>query len=161
MLNPKLTDLRNALEAVMTSIGKSQEGSVSNIDAIASLRATNSELIDGLSSQLIDIALIKLANEVGNRKGPRVAIQPGRDLFGNYPGVPKMLAMGRGIKKSTLKATFKEAEQWLEEHQTKTVVNTEKNEGFRNLVNEFREYALTSDDTIEQAMRRKFDQAHD
>lgn len=158
MLNPKLTDLRNALEAVMTSIGKSQEGSVSNVDAIASLRATNSKLIDALSPQLIDIALIKLANEVSNRKGPRVATQPGKDLFGNYPGVPKMLAMGRGIKKSTLKATFREAEHWLEEHQTKTVVNTEKNEGFRNLVNEFREYALTPDDTIELAMRRKFEQ---
>ena len=158
MQSQKLTDLRDALENVMTSIGKSQDGRVSNVDAIASLRATSGELIQALSPQLIDIALTKLANEVGNRKGPRVAIQPGRDLFGNYPGVPKMITMGRGVKKSTLKATFKEAEQWLEEHQEKVVVNTEKNEGFRNLVSEFRQYALTPDDTIEQAMRRKLDQ---
>lgn len=151
----KLTDLRNALEEVMGSIAKTGDGHISNTGAIAMLRSQHGDLIEKLALPLIDIALTKLANEVGNRKGPRVPMDAGIDLFGSYPGIPKTISLARGVKKTTLQSTFSEADRWVDEHKTKAIVNTEKNEGFKKLLDKYRPYAMSDGDTIEDAIRRK------
>lgn len=158
MQQARLTDIRNALEAVMSAIAKSGDGNISNSRIIEQLRTEYGSLIDQLSRQLINIALTKLANEVGSRKGPRLVTEGAPDLFGAYPGVPKVLSMGKGVKKSTLKSTFSEAEKWITEHETKVAINRERNDGFKQLLDKYRPYMSASSDTIEDAIRREREQ---
>ncbi|MCX5495406.1 hypothetical protein OSH11_11870 [Kaistia dalseonensis] len=151
-----LSSLRNALEKIMMEIGAKVDGEVSNADAIAGLKARNADDIKALAPQLINIALIKLANEVGGRKRRATMTTSGPDLFGAYPGVPKMISIARGKKRNTLKSSFREADLWLIAHEAKVIPDgTVKNEGFRKFLDDHRPYMKNIDDTLEDAVAAK------
>lgn len=159
MRKQTIIDLRNKLDAVATEFSRKAGGDVADSEVIAEFRARHAPAIKALSRQLEDMALGDLLNQVGARKRPRIGAGVGPDLFGEYPGVPKMISLGRHKRKNTLKASFAEADLWLTSHEARPLPEgAVKNPGFRKLLDDLRPFAGSSDYTIEQAMERRLAQ---
>lgn len=149
-----LTDLRNGIEEAYREVIREQgNGEAPNELVLKKVRSSlGAELIE-LNSNLVEIALIKLLNDVSNRKGAKAINGAGLDLFGQYRGIPKHIAVGPRKKKATAMITFVEADLWLKAHSMKASID--RNEEFRRLVEECRPFRQSDHDTLQMAMDRK------
>ncbi|WP_247997928.1 hypothetical protein [Brucella tritici] len=68
-----------------------------------------------------------------------------------------MITTGRGKKRDTTKATFQEADNWLSAREKEDTEIRSKNEKFKRMVEELRQYMQAPTDTLEDAARRKFE----
>lgn len=151
-----LSDLRNAIEEINKDVMLERgNGEASNIDVLSRVKTSKSKEIEYLTSQLVNIALTKLYNEVSNRKGPKSLNDEGIDLFGNYRSIPQSITITKGKKKDTSRITFQEADLWIGSHDTKT--NNKKNEEFKRLVDDCRPFKQSDNDSLEIAMKRKLE----
>lgn len=151
-----LSDLRNAMESINMDIMRAGKWEASNEDVLERVKAEMENEIRHLAPQLIDIALVKLNNEVSNRKGPRALTTRGHNLFGDYDGIPKSVTIVKGKKKDLTKLTFPEADLWIKAHAIR--IDLRKHEKFKKLVEDCRPYKKSDQDTLEMAMKRKDDQ---
>jgi hypothetical protein len=112
-----LGDLRNGIENMYRDIRREAgNGEAPNGLLLARVRRDIANQLRLLGKQLEDTALVKLLNEVSNRKGRGPAGASLLDLFEDYRGIPKQVAISRRIKKSTAELTIAQAELWLEAH---------------------------------------------
>ncbi|WP_156393984.1 hypothetical protein [Rhizobium sp. Root651] len=151
-----LSDFRNLMEGVNRAImAERGDGEAPNAEVLARMRVRHAKEMKELNSQLLDIALVKLNNEVNSRKGARALTQDGVDLFGTYHRIPKGISVGKGRKKDTAKVTFFEADHYLD---ARRKPKDDKNDDeFKRLVEDCRPFKQSDDDTLEICMKRKID----
>ncbi|MDE1991674.1 MAG: hypothetical protein KGI75_04190 [Rhizobiaceae bacterium] len=154
--NATLSELRNLMEGINRAImAERGDGEAPNSDVLARVKAEHGKVLHELAIQLLDIALVKLNNEVNNRKGAKALTQEGFDLFGQYHKIPKGISIGRGRKKDTAKVTFFEADHYLD---ARRKPKDDKNDDeFKRLVEDCRPYKQSDDDTLEICMKRKIE----
>lgn len=150
-----LSDLRNSIEGIHREIMREQiDGVAPNDIVLGRVRRENADGIKLMMEQLVDIALVKLLNEVSSRKGARASFD-GPDLFGEYRGIPKSVTISRGRKKSTAQLTIPQADLWLKARLEKT--ESDKYETFRRMVDDCRPFQMSAEDSLAIAMERKWD----
>ena len=147
-----LIDLRNAIEGVKKQVMQEQGGEATNEQILTEVRTQNAKEIKYLEVELVNIALTRLLNDVINRKLTRAQIRDGTDLFNTYPGIPKSITLVKGRKKDIMKLTFPEFDLWSKAHDA---VREDRNEKFKRLVEDCRQYQQSDEDTLEIAMKRK------
>jgi hypothetical protein len=151
-----LSDLRNFMESINRSImAERGDGEAPTIEVLTRVRTNHGKALEALEGQLVDIALIKLNNEVNNRKGAKAITQEGNDLFGAYRRIPKGISVRKGRKKDTAKVTFYEADHYLDARRKPR--DDKNNDEFKRLVEDCRPYKLSDDDTLEVCMSRKIE----
>jgi hypothetical protein len=149
-----LSDLRNFMEGInRTIMGERGDGEAPNSEVLVRVKTEHGKTLKDLSAQLIDIALVKLNNEVNSRKGAKALTQEGVDLFGNYHRIPKGISVGKGRKKDTAKVTFFEADHYLDARRRPR--DDKNDDEFKRLVEDCRPYKRSDDDTLEICMQRK------
>jgi len=148
-----LGDLRAAIENINREVmDEGGNGEAPNAVVLARLKQERSPLIAHFSQQLIAMALTKLLNDVCRQTAGRSAYNKQRDLFDGYRKIPRSVTILRGLKKDTAKLSVSEAEHWLDCHSDRVV--NKNYEGFRRLVEDCRAHARSSDETIEQVLKR-------
>lgn len=151
-----LSDFRNLMEGINRSImAERHDGEAPNSDVLVRMRATHASELEELRDQLLDIAMIKLNNEVNSRKGARALTPDGFDLFVTYRRIPKAISIGKGRKKDTAKIKFFEAEHHLDARRKPKEDHAD--DEFKRLVDDCRPYKLSDDDTLEACMKRKIE----
>lgn len=149
-----LGDLRNGIEQICRDIMfEADNGEAPNALVLQRVRRDMGEVIRQLAPQLEDIALVKLLNEVSNRKGRGAAGLALPDLFGDYRGIPKQVTISRRIKKSTAELTIAQAELWLEAHTKKR--DDARYQAFRRMLQDLRSHQQSDEDTLALMMERK------
>ncbi len=148
-----LGDLRAAIDEINREVvAERGTGEVLNADVLTRLKRTRPHLIEAFTPQLVDMALIKLLNQVCVSNATKDAASAQSALFAGYSQIPKGVAIIRGLKKATEKLTIAEAEEWLESHSNRTVSND--HEGFRKLIDDCRRAAKSDIETIEEILNR-------
>jgi hypothetical protein len=157
MLNQKaLSELRDAINRINREVMRESEtGEATNKEVLDRVKKLHENEISALTPDLIHIALTKLYNEVGNRKGPKPFNNQGVDLFGIYHGIPQTVTTSPGVKRATTKLTFVEADRWLNSQKPRPEVK--RNEALSRMVEDCRPYMVSPDDTLEAAMERRRD----
>lgn len=149
-----LGDLRNGIEEIYRDIMREAgNGEAPNVVVLERVRRDLANEIRMLSSQLENIALVKLLNEVSNRKGRSASGLPLPDLFGDYRDIPKQVTISRRIKKSTAELTIAEASLWLEAHTKKR--DDAKHQAFRQMLQDLKSHQRSEDDTLATMLERK------
>lgn len=149
-----LSDLRNGIENIYRDIMREAgNGEAANAAVLERVRRDLGDEIRTLSSQLENIALIKLLNEVSNRKGRSGLGAAPPDLFGDYGNIPNQITISRRIKKSTAELTIAEARLWLEAH-TKKRVNP-RHKAFRQMLEDLSAHQHSEEDTLAIMLARK------
>ncbi|MEO6217582.1 MAG: hypothetical protein ABIO86_16255 [Sphingomonas sp.] len=128
------------------------DGEASNAAILERVRAERANELHFLTPELVNMALIKLLNEVSNRRAQRGNSPEGINLFGDYC-VPRIVTIIRGKKKDTAKLSFREAELYVKAHSEKSV--SDRHEPLRRLLEACREYVESDEDTLETLMGRK------
>lgn len=158
-LKTSLSDLRNGIEGIHHEIMRQQrDGEASNGAVVAKVRRDKAAEIALLTDQLIDIALVKLLNEVSSRKGVSGSDTGTLDLFGGYQGIPKSVTILKGKKKSTLLLTIVQADLWLKARMQKP--DDDRHESFRRMVDDCRPFQRSEDDTLAMIMERRAQAEH-
>lgn len=153
-VKPTLSDLRNGIEEVCRDIMREAgNGEASNEVVLERVRRDFSDEIAKLSSQLENIALVKLLNEVSNRKGRIASDHAFPDLFGDYGNIPTQVTISRRIKKSTAELTIAEASLWLEAHTKQR--DTAKHQAFRKMLEDLKSHQHSEDDTLATILERR------
>jgi hypothetical protein len=153
-----LSDLRNAIAEIYRDIMHQGGWEAANAAVLAKLKDSKARELDLLAPQLIDMALIKLLNEVSSRRRRVADLSETRDLFGEYR-VPRNITIARGKKKDTAKLTFREAEIYLEIHAVKPA--SKRHEQLRRLVEACRKHVQSEQDTLETLINRANDADQD
>ena len=153
-LKTTLSDLRNGIEEVYREIMRQQrDGEASNAAVVSKVRRDKAEEVALLTDQLVDIALVKLLNEVSSRKGVRNSDAGTLDLFGRYQGIPKSVTILKGKKKSTSLLTIAQADLWLKARMQKP--DDDRHESFRRMVDDCRPFQQAEDDSLATMMERR------
>ncbi len=153
-LKTSLSDLRNGIEAIHREMMRQQrDGEASNAAVVAKVRREKIEEIALLTDQLVDIALVKLLNEVSSRKGVRNTEAGTPDLFGGYLGIPKSVTILKGKKKSTLSLTIVQADLWLKARMQKP--DNDRHESFRRMIDDCRPFQRSENDSLATIMERR------
>lgn len=148
-----LSDLRNAIEATYREVMREQgDWEASNTAILERVKAAKAIELAELTPDLVNIALIKLLNEVSGRRAGRASTPEGTDLFGEYR-VPRSVTIVRGKKKYTEKLSFREAELYLKARAERSPAD--RHEPFRQLLEACREYSKNDEDTLEILISRK------
>jgi hypothetical protein len=151
--NFNLGDLRAAIDDVNREVIAEQgNGEAPNSVVLSRLKGKRSSLVSHFTPQLIDIALIKILNDVCRQSAKNTRSDSQFDLFEGYRKIPKRVTIVRGIKKETAKLTIAEAVDWLKKNSNRAVVSD--HEDFRRLVDECINHSESENDTIEVAWRR-------
>ena len=149
-----LGDLRNGIEEIYRDIMREAgNGEAPNAVVLDRVRRDLGGEIRTLSSQLENIALVKLLNEVSNRKGRRVPGAALPDLFGDYGNIPSQITISRRIKKSTAELTIAEARLWLEAHTKKR--DNPRHKAFRQMLDDLSSHQHAEEDTLATMLKRK------
>ena len=149
----RLSDLRVAIEDTVHAVmEESGSGVAQNHEVLARLKSERRSLVSFFSPQLVDIALVKLLNDVCRKRTALVSGGDKGDLFGGYGRIPKRVTVARGLKKYTANLTLAEAKKWLDDHSNRTV--DIDNEDFRKLVDECEHHAHSDDETIAEIFAR-------
>ncbi|MFW2829459.1 hypothetical protein [Sphingomonas sp. ID0503] len=149
-----LSDLRNGIEEIHREMMRQQrDGEASNAAVVAKVRRDKVEEVALLTDELVDIALIKLLNEVSSRKGVRNFDAGTLDLFDRYRGIPKSVTILKGKKKSTSLLTIVQADLWLKARMQKPA--DDRHEPFRRMVDDCRPFQRSEDDTLATMMERR------
>lgn len=147
-----LGDLHAAIESIYRDVMKEQgNGVVPNSIVLDRLTVERSALVQLYAPQLINMALTKLLNDVCRKNATR-ATSHVHDLFDGYRKIPMNVTVGRGFKKATEKLTILEAQEYLDNHLNRTSKNDYLD--FRHMVDECREHARSSSETIEDVLVR-------
>lgn len=146
-----LSDLKLSLSEIMIDLGKNSSDDVNHSDAIKLLKQSHEKDIKVLTPSLIDVALKRLATEVGRRKTRKgKSGQGGFDLFGVYTGVPNMMSTGKGRAKDFRKATLEEGRAWLATHSGAPSIDPERNKGVEFMIEDLAPYSVTGKETFEE-----------
>ena len=149
-----LGDLRNGIEEIYRDIMRvAGNGEAPNEVVLDRVRRDLGGEIRTLSSQLENIALVKLLNEVSNRKGRRAPGAALPDLFGDYGNIPSQITISRRIKKSTAELTIAEARLWLEAHTKKR--DNPRHKAFRQMLDDLSSHQYADEDTLATMLERK------
>ncbi len=149
-----LGDLRNGIEDIYRDIMREAgNGEAPNAIVLQRVRQDLGDEIRKLSNQLEDIALVKLLNEVSNRKGRSGSGATSPDLFGDYGNIPNQITISRRIKKSTAELTIAEAQLWLEAHTKKR--DNPRHKAFRQMLEDLSSHQHAEEDTLATMLRRK------
>lgn len=149
-----VSNLRNGIEQIYHDLMRSQgNGEVSNAAVLELIRRDKAGEIAELDVQLVDIALVKLLNEVSSRKSKRGASAALPDLFGDYRGIPKTVSLIRGRKNSTAHLTMSQALLWLKARTEKQ--EDDRHAAFRRMIEDCTPYQQSPDDTLAVMMERK------
>ncbi len=149
-----LGDLRNGIEEIYRDIMREAgNGEAPNAVVLDRVRRDLGDEIRTLSSQLENIALVKLLNEVSNRKGRRAPDAALPDLFGDYGNIPSQITISRRIKKSTAELTVAEARLWLEAHTKKR--DNPRHKAFRQMLDDLSSHQHADEDTLATILERK------
>jgi hypothetical protein len=147
-----LSDLRNGIQGIYHDVMREQgHWEASNDTVLERVRAERAKELALLTPELVNMALTKLLNEVGNRRGRRGSSSEGIDLFGEYR-VPRIVTIIRGKKKDTAKLSFREAMLYVKAHSEKSV--SDRLEPLRRLLDACREYVESDEDTLETLIGR-------
>lgn len=148
-----LSDLRSGIQEIYRELMREPgDGEAPNAIVLKRVRAERAKELSLLTPELVNIALIKLLNDVSNRRGERGSLPVEVDLFGEYR-VPRIVTIMRGKKKDTAKLSFREAELYLKAHAEKSA--SERHEPLRQLLDACRQYVESDEDTLETLISRK------
>jgi len=149
-----LGDLRNGIEQIYRDIMReAANGEAPNAVVMERVRRDLGGHIRTLSSKLEDIALVKLLNEVSNRRGRGGLGTASPDLFGDYGNIPCQITISRRIKKSTADLTIAEARLWLEAHTKKR--DNPRHKAFRQMLEDLSAHQHSEEDTLAIMLERK------
>lgn len=149
-----LSDLRNGIEDIYLQVMRGESnGEASNSAVLARVKRDRAGEVNFLAEQLVDIALVKLLNEVSSRKGKNSSRIESPDLFGDYRGIPKSVTICRGRKKSTSQLTILQADLWLKARSEKP--DDDRHESFRRMVDDCRPFQQLEDDSLLIMIERK------
>lgn len=149
----ELRALRDEIERISRElIAESQSGVVSNADILMRIRRDCPQVLDSAARFLIDIALIKLVNDVSGRIRRSASTQSAFDLFGEIRGIPTMISVKRGSHRAPLKMTIAELRAWIRDHDAKAV--SEKNKGLKQILAVATVGILSEDETLEAVLLR-------
>lgn len=149
-----VSNLRNGIEEIYHDLMAGQDnGEVSNAAVLARIRRDKAGEIAELDTQLVDIALVKLLNEISRRKGKRGDDAAMPDLFGDYRGIPKSVSLARGRKNSTAYLTLSQALSWVQARTEKQ--EDDRHAAFRRMIDDCTPYQQSPDDTLAVMMERK------
>lgn len=149
-----LGDLRNAIEGIYRDIMREAGNGVApNEIVLERVRLELADEIRKLSSQLENIALVKLLNDVSNRKSRSASGLALPDLFGDYGNIPKQVTISRRIKKSTAELTLSEASLWLDAHTKKR--DDARHQAFRKMLQDLESYQRSEEDTLATMLGRR------
>lgn len=149
----QLAELRNGIDAVYQRLMRESEGAIVLNEAI--LDRIKSELRSEISFgqlALVEMALVKLVNDVSRRRGRASPEYSGPDLFGDFPGVPHGVSVGRGKKMMTADFTFGAAKDFLDSHPPKPARDPFK--GFRQFVQDCEGIDASNEETLRSIMER-------
>lgn len=150
--------LRTTISEIAAAMrSETNDGAIDIPTAIDRLRKEHPDQLAEIATRLIDDALAKLFHDVGRRRGLRRQIVAEYDLFAHFTGIPGMMNVGKGKLKDTTKLTLAEANRWLGARQKKDDDTRIRNEKFAELVETLKPYIVTTEDTLEDAMRRKLE----
>lgn len=156
-MSKNLAELRDLLEKVFEEVA-SQEGKTATPDIIGAVRLKHPEAVRRCSTELENIALTKLIDEVSRRVDNPFLTHPQPDLFAGFHGVPKSIAIPSGktagprfIRKLTSQTTLRELRNWVLEASRATKAKSERFEGVLGLLDELAKYA-TEDSTVDKAV---------
>lgn len=149
-----LGDLRNGIEDIYRDIMRAAgNGEAPNGVVLERVRRDLGDEIRTLSSQLENIALVKLFNGVSSRKGRGRSEAALPDLFGDYGNIPNQITISRRIKKSTAELTIGEARLWLDAHTKKR--DNPRHKAFRQMLEDLSSHQHTQEDTLATMLERK------
>lgn len=149
-----LGDLRNAIEEIYRDIMREAgNGEAPNEVVLERVRLDLADEIHELSSQLEKIALVKLLNEVSNRKSRSASGLALPDLFGDYGNIPKQVTISRRIKKSTAELTLSEASLWVDAHMKKR--DDGRHLAFRKMLQDLESHQRSEEDTLATMLERR------
>ncbi len=143
-----LSDLKVSLSGIMIDMAKASSD-VDHAEAIKALKTKEKIAIKALTETLIDVALMRIATEVGRKKTKGMKSQGGVDLFGIYTGVPDMMSTGKRRSKSFWKASLKEGREWLKLHSGEPQLDPDRNKGVAFLIADLAPYSVTGDESFE------------
>ena len=149
-----LVELRNKIDAVyLRMMSKSDGSSIHNNEILLEISANLDVDLEKNKDALMEMALIKLINDVSRRRG-RPSDQNGDlDLFDEVSGIPHSLSVGRGMKAYTADMTLGTAKLWLSKHPPKPAKDPYAN--FRQLVEELEEDGAADEDTLHSILVAK------
>lgn len=148
-----LGDLRAAIEQANREVmSESGNGQASNTAVLERLKKRD-VLISSFTPQLVDIALIKLLNQVSRQSAANNIENDQYSLFDGYRKIPRRITVVRGLKMKTEQLSLAEAEEWLENRSRQVAVD--EYEDFRKLISECKLFAKSDNETIEQILIRK------
>lgn len=145
--------LRTAIQGIYREMMTSEaDGVVSNEAVIERVRETQAEMLRLLAPDLERIALTKLLNDVGSRRGAGSSDLYGVDLFGEYH-VKSAIPFGRGNKKSVLRCSVRDLDAYLAKRSKK--VKATPDEQMKTLLGTLRKYMKSNEDTLEMLLERQ------
>ena len=156
MKKVSLSEIRDLLSALGGQLGASD---LNSRQIVATFRAEHPREVGSANDQLVDIALIKLLNDVSRRRPTPTVASGAGDLFSHYNvpalvAVPATVAAGRREykRKSFTSLTFGEAVAWLEAHTKERDESHTRYEGARALIERVKPFVTSSSMTMQEAL---------
>jgi hypothetical protein len=128
-------------------------------EIVAEFRKRHSSALSAATTELLDIALVKLVSEVSNRRPPATLVPGQGDLFAGF-SVPCMVVVptekGSGKRemghKPFSKLTLQEANAWLKEHSKERVADTRRIAAIRKLLERVKPFMKKPEMTLEEGL---------
>lgn len=151
-----LGDLRAAIEdANGIVLNEHGDGIAPNDLVLSRLKRERASLVAAFAPQLIDIALTKLLNEVARRTRKAATLFFQDELFADYPKLPSLISVGRGLKKSPQNLTIREAKLIVERRKKKD--SLQDHDDIERALVDCLSRGATDKDTFGMLERRKAD----
>jgi hypothetical protein len=151
-----LSEIRDLLSATGGALGSSD---LNSRQIIATFRAEHEHQIDSALDELVDIALIKLLNDVSRRRPTPTVSSGSGDLFSHYNvpalvAVPATIAAGKREykRRSFPSLTYGEAVDWLDAHTKEREESHARYEGARALIERVTPFVTSPTMTMQEAV---------
>ncbi len=150
----ELIALRNGIDDLINESFKKKSGRVlSTDDFLKEVRKRLGREIAAAECELLEIALKRLIDSVGRRKAGRQRTEGELDLFSEYPNIPQTLIVGDSKRKRIEEMSISEVEKYIVCHSPKAI--SERNEALKRMVNDLIPFRDSSEDTIEELVKKK------
>lgn len=148
-----LIPLRNAIDDLINgAFVKGQGATLSTAEILEEVKRQLPMQIQAAETDLKDLALKRLIDDVSRRKARRHSTHTSANLFNDHPSIPQFVIVGNGKRKRTSDLTIREANAYVESHSEGAA--RKRHEAFKRFVGQCMAVRRSDDDTLQQLMER-------